>query len=123
PAAQGVPQLLVGLDALRLVAARPQRLEHLLPAGPAHLVLGAAPAADHRDPQRRHRGTAWGSPRTTISRSRSTPNCSSTASWASSARASTSAALAWERLTMKLACLSLICAPPMRRPRNPAAST
>src|ERR1700686_1169696 len=57
-----------------------------------------------------------------ISRSRSTPNCSWTASCATRTRFRTSAAVAWSTLTMKFACFGEICAPPDRLPLRPAAS-
>ena len=53
-----------------------------------------------------------------ISCARSTPNCSSTVSWATRTSVSTSAAVAWSTLTMKFACFDEICAPPDRRLRR-----
>src|SRR5438105_12509338 len=112
--------VLVDVERDRLEALRIHRCDDRLGGKDGDLVLGRPSTEEDPDAQPAH----WPAvrPMTRTSGSSSMPNRSKTRFRISAIKASTSSALAPPRLTMKFACFSEICAPPIRRPLRPQAS-
>src|SRR5690606_5063665 len=97
-----------------------QRRGTVAAAGQRYLALGGP--TPHEDGDMLHGAASARIPRRLISHSSSTPLAARTRRRTSSPRSSSSAAVASPVLIRKLQCLSETCAPPRRRPRQPAAS-
>src|ERR1700733_9813888 len=116
-------QIRTDLNRIDLETGLPKCRDHLQATRPAYLTFGGDAAVQHRDPGHcTISGLPAGMPMRRISQSRVTPVATSTRRRTSSAKPSMSAAVAFPVLIRKLQCFSETTAPPLVRPRQPAAS-